>query len=53
MPGLDSISNLISAVETVEKNLESGVYAKKAVEENKDKIVEMNVDQLYDWGQNS
>lgn len=50
MPGLDSILGLISAVETVERNLENGDYIRQAVGENEEKIVEMNVAQLYDWG---
>lgn len=53
MPGLNAIANLISAVETVEMNMLDGVYVKKAVEENTEKIVEMNVEQLYDFGINA
>lgn len=53
MPGLDAILSLISAVDTVEEKLNGGEYIRNAVMENEKHIVEMNVNQLYDWGQNS
>jgi len=53
MPGLDAISALLSAVETVERSMADGTYVRKAVQENTDKIVELNVEQLYEYGVNS
>lgn len=53
MPGLNAISSLISTVETVEGNMMSGFYIRKAVNENREKITEMNVEQLYEFGINS
>jgi len=53
VPGLNSILGLLSTVETVERNLNDGFYTKKALEKNKEKIVELNVEQLYDYGINS
>lgn len=53
MPGLNSILGLLSTVNTVERNLSSGGYTRKALEQNKEKIVELNVEQLYDYGINS
>lgn len=53
MPGLNSILGLLSAVETVERNLDDGVYVRKSLEKNKKKIVELNVEQLYEYGVNS
>lgn len=53
MPGLNAISALLSAVETVEKNMVDGTYVRRAVQENSDKIVELNVEQLYEYGINS
>ena len=53
MPGLDAISALLSAVETVERSMADGTYVRKAVQENTDKIIELNVEQLYEYGINS
>lgn len=53
MPGLNSILGLLSAVETVERNLNDGVYTRKALEQNQQKIVDLNVEQLYEYGVNS
>ena len=53
MPGLNSILGLLSTVETVERNLNDGSYTKKALEQNQQKIVELNVEQLYEYGVNS
>lgn len=53
MPGLNAILNLVSAIDTIGKNLEDGTIAKKPLEENSSKIVEMNREQLYDFGINS
>lgn len=53
MPGLNAISALLSAVETVERSMADGTYIRKAVQENTDKIKELNVEQLYDFGINS
>ena len=53
MPGLNSILGLLSAAETVERNLSDGNYTRKALEQNQQRIVEMNVEQLYDYGINS
>lgn len=53
MSGLNSILGLLSIVETVERNLDDGIYTKKALEQNKQKIIELNVEQLYDYGINS
>lgn len=53
MPGLDSILELLSTVQTVERNLSDGTYIRKALEQNQEKIVELNVEQLYDYGINS
>ena len=53
MPGLNAISALLSAVETVERSMVDGTYVRRAVQENTDKIVELNVEQLYEYGINS
>lgn len=53
MPGLNSILGLLSIAETVERNLSDGNYTRKALEQNQQRIVEMNVEQLYDYGMNS
>lgn len=53
MPGLNSILGLLSAAETVERNLNEGFYTRKALEQNQQKIVEANVEQLYKYGINS
>ena len=53
MPGLNAISSLISAVQTVERNMVDGSYPGQAVRENTSKIIEMNVGQLNDHGVNS
>lgn len=53
MPGLNAISVLLSAVETVERNMMDGTYVRRAVQENTDKIIELNVEQLYEYGTNS
>lgn len=53
MPGLNSILGLLSIAETVERNLSDGNYIRKALEQNQQRIVEMNVEQLYDYGMNS
>ena len=53
MPGLNSILGLLSAAETVERNLNEGFYSRKALEQNQQKIVEANVEQLYECGINS
>lgn len=53
MPGLNSILSLLSAVETVEKNLDNGGYTKTALERNRERVVGMNVEQLYEYGINS
>lgn len=53
MPGLNSILGLLSAAETVERNLSEGFYTRKALEQNQQKIVEANVEQLYEYGINS
>lgn len=53
MPGLNSILGLLSAAETVERNLNEGFYIRKALEQNQQKIVEANVEQLYEYGINS
>lgn len=53
MPGLNSILGLLSAVETVERNLNDGSYTRKALEQSQQKIVELNVEQLYEYGENS
>lgn len=53
MPGLNSILGLLSTVETVERNLNDGFYTRKALEQNSQKIVELNVEQLYEYGINS
>lgn len=53
MPGLNSILGLLSTVETVERNLDDGFYTRKALEQNSQKIVELNVEQLYEYGINS
>lgn len=53
MPGLNSILGLLSTVQTVERDLNSGVYTRKALEQNKEKIVELNVKQLNELGVNS
>lgn len=53
MPGLDAILGLLSTIQTVERDLNSGEYTHKALSENAGKIVEMNVGQLYNQGVNS
>lgn len=53
MAGLNSIKSLLSAVETVERSLMEGVYVQRAVEEKREDIVAMNVEQLYERGVNS
>lgn len=53
MPGLNSILELLSAAETVERNLNEGFYTRKALEQNQQKVVEANVEQLYKYGINS
>lgn len=53
MPGLNSILGLLSAAETVERNLNEGFYTRKALEQNQQEIVEANVEQLYGYGINS
>lgn len=53
MPGLSAISSLISAVETVERNMMEGTYVGKAVKENAEEIASRNVEQLYNSGANS
>ena len=53
LPGLNSILGLLSTIETVERNLDDGFYTKKALEQNQQKIVELNVKQLYEYGINS
>lgn len=53
MPGLNSITSLMSSVATVEENLDNGNYTKDAVVENEKDIVRLNVDQLYLEGINS
>lgn len=53
MLGLNSILGLLSAVETVERGLNDGFYTKKALEQNRQKVIELNVEQLYDYGINS
>ena len=53
MPGLNSILGLLSAAETVERNLNEGFYTRKALEQNQQKIIEANVEQLYEYGINS
>ena len=53
MPGLNSILGLLSAVETVERNLNDGLYVRKALEENQNRIVDLNIEQLYEYGMNS
>lgn len=53
MPGLNSILGLLSAAETVERNLNEGFYTRKALEQNQQKTVEANVGQLYEYGINS
>lgn len=52
MPGLNSILDTITSLQKVELGLLDGTYIKKAVEEKKEDIVEMNVSQLYDEGVN-
>ena len=53
MPGLNSILGLLSAAETVGRNLNEGFYTRKALEQNQQKIVEANAEQLYEHGINS
>lgn len=53
MPGLNSILGVFSAVQTVERNLNDGVYVKEALQKNEQAIVDMNVEQLYEYGMNS
>lgn len=53
MPGLNSILGLLSAAETVGRNLNEGFYTRKALEQNQQKIVEANAEQLYEYGINS
>lgn len=53
MSGLNAISALLSAVETVERSMMDGAYVRRAVQKNTDKIIELNVEQLYEYGINS
>ena len=52
MPGLNSILSLISTFNTVEKNLNDGVYVRKSLEDHKAQVIKANVDQLYEYGVN-
>ena len=52
MAGLASILALLSTVGVIETKVENGDYARDAVTEKKDDIVELNVEQLNDRGVN-
>lgn len=52
MPGLNAILDLTSTIGAIERSLADGTIAKKPLEENSSKIVEMNRTQLYDFGIN-
>lgn len=52
MAGLNSINELIAKVSEASECLDKGIYMQSAVEDNSEKIIETNQEQLYLLGHN-
>ena len=53
MAGISSIQSVISKVEQFEGDLERFTYADACIKENEQKVIQLNLDQLYNYGENS